>query len=49
MIYCKDDDYYLAEEPTLPPEPECQDLGCYFHGGKGMGCMSSGKCVYEIL
>ena len=28
-------------------ESECKDITCYFHGGEGIGCMTSGPCIYE--
>jgi len=37
--------YNWYEEPE--EIPECKDIMCYFHGGEGMGCMTSGPCIYE--
>jgi hypothetical protein len=46
-VVVKDIDFYNSEGPDIEPQPECKDLSCYYHGGKGVGCMTDGPCIYE--
>ena len=41
----KDIDYYLAEEPEIEQQSECNDKTCYFNTDQG--CMTE-ECIYEV-